>query len=84
MNQPGDKPASLEARLLSKPPRTAGLDSHGQPVRFGERDRDGLPVGYTDEQGLPGNPSRNSQQRRAPHRWRGRSPSRTTTPIATN
>jgi hypothetical protein len=52
MNQPGDKPASLEARLLAKPPRTAGLDSHGQPVRLGERDRDGYLLGYTDEHGL--------------------------------
>jgi hypothetical protein len=43
---------SVEARLLAAPRRTAGIDSHGQPVRLGERDNDGYLVGYIDEHGL--------------------------------
>jgi hypothetical protein len=49
---PRREPASVEARLLSEPRRRAGLDTHGQPVRLGERDRDGYLVGYIDEHGL--------------------------------
>jgi hypothetical protein len=42
----------VEARLLAAPRRTAGVDSHGEPVRLGERDSDGYLVGYIDEHGL--------------------------------
>ena len=52
MTRPGTEPASVEARLLSEPRRRAGLDTHGQPVRLGERDSDGYLVGYIDEHGL--------------------------------
>jgi hypothetical protein len=37
---------------LEQPRRTAGIDSHGQAVRLGERDTDGHIAGYIDEDGL--------------------------------
>jgi hypothetical protein len=52
MTPPRRELARVEARLLSEPQRRAGLDTHGQPVRLGERDGDGYLVGYIDEQGL--------------------------------
>jgi hypothetical protein len=52
MTPPRREPASVEARLLATPRRRAGLDTHGQPVRLGERDSDGYLVGYIDEHGL--------------------------------
>jgi hypothetical protein len=52
MSSSGDTPRSIEERLLEQPRRTAGIDSHGQPVRLGERDSSGHLVGYVDEQGL--------------------------------
>ena len=52
MSSSGDTPRSIEERLLAQPRRTAGIDSHGQPVRLGERDSSDHLVGYVDEQGL--------------------------------
>ena len=52
MSSSGDAPRSVEERLLAQPHRTAGVDSHGQPVRLGERDTDGHLVGYIDGAGL--------------------------------
>jgi hypothetical protein len=45
-------PRSLEQQLLTRPQRTAGVDSGGQPVRLGEHDSTGHLVGYIDETGL--------------------------------
>ena len=42
----------MEQRLLEGPRRSAGIDSHGQPVRLGEHDTSGHLVGYIDEHGL--------------------------------
>lgn len=33
-------------------PLTEGRDSHGSPVRLGDLDSDGVPVGYIDPSGL--------------------------------
>jgi hypothetical protein len=52
MRRHHDTPRSLEQQLLEQPRRIAGIDSHRQPVRLGERDTDGHIVGYIDEQGL--------------------------------
>jgi hypothetical protein len=52
MTPANDTPRSLEERLLQQPRRTAGIDSHRQAVRLGERDTDGHIVGYIDEDGL--------------------------------
>lgn len=52
MSSSGDTARSIEERLLEQPRRAAGIDSHGQPVRLGERDSSGHLVGYVDEQGL--------------------------------
>ena len=45
-------PRPVEQRLLEGPRRSAGIDSHGQPVRLGEHDTSGHLVGYIDEHGL--------------------------------
>lgn len=45
-------PRSVEEQLLAAPRRTAGIDSHGQPVRLGEYDSTGHLVGYIDDDGL--------------------------------
>ena len=47
-----DTPRPLEEQLLERPRRVAGIDSHRQPVRLGERDSDGHVVGYIDEDGI--------------------------------
>ena len=52
MSSGADTPRSIEERLLEQPRRTAGIDSHGQPVRLGERDSSGHLVGYIDQQSL--------------------------------
>jgi hypothetical protein len=52
MTRHKQEPRSLEGRLLEQPRRIAGIDSHRQPVRLGERDSDGHIVGYIDEQGV--------------------------------
>ena len=52
MTSPPNTPPSIEQRLLEQPRPTAGLDVHGHPVRLGERDSAGFPVGYIDEHGL--------------------------------
>jgi hypothetical protein len=52
MTPPQREPASVGKRLLAEPRSRAGLDTHGQPVRLGERDSDGYLVGYIDEHGL--------------------------------
>jgi hypothetical protein len=52
MSRERDRPRSIEQKLLRGPRRTAGVDSHGEPVRLGERDSSGHIVGYVDETGL--------------------------------
>jgi hypothetical protein len=52
MTPANDNPRSLEEQLLQQPRRIAGIDSHREPVRLGERDTDGHIVGYIDQQGL--------------------------------
>jgi hypothetical protein len=52
MTPANDTPRSLEERLLQQPRPTAGIDTHRQPVRLGERDTDGHIVGYIDDDGL--------------------------------
>lgn len=52
MTPADDTPRSLEGQLLEQPRRAAGIDSHRQPVRLGERDTDGRIVGYIDEDGV--------------------------------
>jgi hypothetical protein len=45
-------PGCLARQLLKRPRRRAGIDSHGEPVRLGERDTSGYLVGYIDDDGL--------------------------------
>ena len=52
MTPANDTLRSLEEQLLAQPRRVAGIDSHRQPVRLGERDTDGHIVGYIDEHRL--------------------------------
>jgi len=52
MNNSDHTPASIAERLLAEPPRGAGIDGHGQPVRLGETDSQGYLVGYIDDNGL--------------------------------
>jgi hypothetical protein len=50
--QRNNTPAPITERLLTQPRRTAGMDSHREPVRLGEIGSDGHLVGYIDEHGL--------------------------------
>lgn len=52
MSRNRHSPGSLEDRLLARPRRTVGVDSHRWPVRLGELDSQGYLVGYIDEDGL--------------------------------
>jgi len=52
MSRSDESPRFLGEQLLEQPRRTAGVDSHGQPVRLGERDSAGHLVGYIDQDGL--------------------------------
>lgn len=52
MSAQDNTPPSIIQRLLTQPRRTAGMESHRQPVRLGEIRSDGHLVGYIEEHGL--------------------------------